>query len=213
MEKVLPHASLGGKSPFEMRFGKKSDMTQLRLWGCKCYYKPPVEKVQKVARFDQTVQEGIFVGYDSISKDTPIIFDPKTETICLTHSVVYFESDPDVTVALDPKFMSHIDDIDDENKDVEMSDLNFDFSNNTSTDDKNIIDNFEAPTRVPAIVIDNENLNLKNNIESVPAQESDISNNKRVPAQESDNTIINSVPAQGLGNNSNVQKKINYYLK
>ena len=131
IKNLIPHASLGGKSPYEMRFGKKSDLSKLRLWGCKCYFKPPVEKVQKMARFDQTVQEGIFVGYDSITKDTPIIFDPKTETICLTHSVVYFETDPDTSIVLDPKFMSHIDDVDDENKDIEMSDLDFDFSKNT----------------------------------------------------------------------------------
>ena len=100
---------------------------------------------------------------------------------------MYFESDPDASVALDPRFMSHIDDVDeDENKDIEMSDLNFDFGkNNTSTDDKSIIDNFEAPTRVPAIVVD-ENLNLENIIESVPARESE------------NNSNFQSVPAQGL---------------
>ncbi|KAI3998338.1 uncharacterized protein SCHCODRAFT_02466885, partial [Schizophyllum commune H4-8] len=52
-------------TPYEARWGKKPDLSHLRVWGCRCYAYYPKELETKGGR---RMYEGIFVGYDEARK-------------------------------------------------------------------------------------------------------------------------------------------------
>ena len=60
-----PTSSLGGKTPFEQYHGKIPDVSNLRVFGCKCYVHIPDSLRRKL---DPKAYCAVFAGYPSDSK-------------------------------------------------------------------------------------------------------------------------------------------------
>ena len=58
-----PHSSLGGKSPYFMRFNEEPKLDYLKPFGEKCFYR----KEGQLKKLDSPYREGILVGYDEDS--------------------------------------------------------------------------------------------------------------------------------------------------
>ena len=66
-----PHRVLKNKTPEEVFFGKKLEVSHLRIFSCPVYIHIPKEKRTKL---DPSGKKGIFVRYSEISKDYRIYF-------------------------------------------------------------------------------------------------------------------------------------------
>ena len=78
-----------GPSPYERRNGRKPDISNLRVWGCKVkVLDPNVYPKNKPRTYD-----GIFVGYPSytFSHGTYSIYKPSTNTVIQSRDVHFFE--------------------------------------------------------------------------------------------------------------------------
>jgi hypothetical protein len=62
---------LDNKTPEEVFFGKKPEVSHLRIFGCPIYTHVPKEKRTKL---DPSGKKGIFVGYSESSKAYRIYF-------------------------------------------------------------------------------------------------------------------------------------------
>jgi hypothetical protein len=60
-----PTTALKDKTPYECLFGRKPDISNLRVFGCKCYVHVPDCRRQKL---DWKSYEAIFVGYPQGTK-------------------------------------------------------------------------------------------------------------------------------------------------
>ena len=61
-----PHRVIENKTPEEVFFGKKPEVSHLRIFGCPMYIHIPKEKKTKL---DPSGKKGIFMGYSESSKD------------------------------------------------------------------------------------------------------------------------------------------------
>ena len=75
------------KTPEEVFFGKKLEVSHLRIFGCSVYIHIPKEKRTKL---DPSGRKGIFVGYFKISKDYRIYF-PRFKMIDINRDVTFDE--------------------------------------------------------------------------------------------------------------------------
>ena len=55
-----PSAALDGKTPYEMWFKEKPDVSHLRIWGCLSYVH--IQKDKRIG-FSPHMEKGIFIGY------------------------------------------------------------------------------------------------------------------------------------------------------
>jgi hypothetical protein len=65
VQKKLSHSALGFKTHEEMFFGKKPEVSHLKIFGCPVFVHIPKEKRTKL---DCSGKKGIFVGYCEVSK-------------------------------------------------------------------------------------------------------------------------------------------------
>ena len=76
------------KTPYECLFGKKPDLSHLRVLGCKCYVHIPNSNRQKL---DQKSYEAIFIGYPDGTKGYKV-YDVKKDRFMISRDVTFFES-------------------------------------------------------------------------------------------------------------------------
>ncbi len=89
-----PHTSLKYKTPLEVGTGDTTDLSNVRVFGCKAYVQTP--KSQRRGKLTDTAWEGVMVGF---STDSPewLILDPHTMTVKKAHSVTFQEDEPGFT--------------------------------------------------------------------------------------------------------------------
>ena len=68
------------KTPFEMMHGKAPNVSHLRIFGSKCFLLLP--KSKRGGKFEPVSAEGIFVGYDSLSKNYKVLVEGKVDVYC-----------------------------------------------------------------------------------------------------------------------------------
>jgi transposase InsO family protein len=68
------------KTPFEMMHGKAPNVSHLRIFGSKCFLLLP--KSKRGGKFEPVSAEGIFVGYDGLSKNYKVLVDGKIDVYC-----------------------------------------------------------------------------------------------------------------------------------
>ena len=83
-----PTTCLKDKTPYECLFGKKPDLSHLRLLGCKCYVHIPNSNRQKL---DQKSYEAIFIGYPDGTEGYKV-YDVKKDRFMISRDVSFFES-------------------------------------------------------------------------------------------------------------------------
>jgi hypothetical protein len=66
VQNTLSHISLGLKTPEEMFFGNKPEVSHLKIFGCPVFVHIPKERR---AKMDPSRKKGIFVGYCEVSKE------------------------------------------------------------------------------------------------------------------------------------------------
>ena len=71
VQKCTPHRVLKNKTPEEVFFGKKPEVSHLRIFSCLVYIDIPKEKR---TRLDPLGKKGIFVGYSERLKAYRIYF-------------------------------------------------------------------------------------------------------------------------------------------
>ncbi|KAK9744954.1 Integrase core domain [Popillia japonica] len=76
-----------GVTPYERFYGVNPDISHLRTFGCRAWYKIKQPKT----KFEPRAEEGIMVGYSSESKAYRI-YDPRTRKIILARDVVFDEN-------------------------------------------------------------------------------------------------------------------------
>lgn len=92
-------SSIAGVSPFELWFGKKPEINNLKVFGSRVFTHIPKEKRKK---WDVKAEEGIFVGYCDNTKGFRI-WQPKTNKITVSRDVVFNERDELEADTLVPK--------------------------------------------------------------------------------------------------------------
>jgi Reverse transcriptase (RNA-dependent DNA polymerase)/gag-polypeptide of LTR copia-type/Integrase core domain/GAG-pre-integrase domain len=83
-----PHSSLFGKTPFEAWWGRKPDLSHLRVPGCDAYVLTPPAK-RRVQDFHAV--RGIFVGYAPAQKAYRV-WNPETSKMMVSQHVLFNES-------------------------------------------------------------------------------------------------------------------------
>ena len=68
------------KTPFEMMHGKAPNVSHLRIFGSRCFLLLP--KSKRGGKFEPVSAEGIFVGYDGLSKNYKVLVDGKIDVYC-----------------------------------------------------------------------------------------------------------------------------------
>ena len=78
------------KTPYELYFGKKPNITYFRTFGCKCYVHNNGK--DNLGKFDARSDEATFLGYSSHSKAYRVY---NKRTMCVEESihVIFDESD------------------------------------------------------------------------------------------------------------------------
>ena len=82
-----PTTALKDKTPYECLFGRKPDISNLRVFGCKCYVHVPDCRRQKL---DRKSYEAIFVGYPQGTKGYKI-YDFERKRFMINRDVTFFE--------------------------------------------------------------------------------------------------------------------------
>lgn len=75
------------KTPYEIWFGKKPDVSHLRIFGSRVYIHVPAVNRQKL---DPKGVECIFIGYCDTSKAYRV-FDPSTQKVMISRDVIFDE--------------------------------------------------------------------------------------------------------------------------
>jgi len=83
----LPTKSLNGKTPFEIWFGRKPDLTNVRVFGCTVYFK----SVDFRTKLDDMAKIGIFIGFAEGVKGWKI-YNVETRRITTSRDCVFLES-------------------------------------------------------------------------------------------------------------------------
>ncbi|KAK9702800.1 hypothetical protein QE152_g29719 [Popillia japonica] len=76
-----------GVTPYERFYGVNPDISHLRTFGCRAWYKIKQPKT----KFEPRAEEGIMVGYSSESKAYRI-YNPRTRKIIIARDVVFDEN-------------------------------------------------------------------------------------------------------------------------
>ena len=87
LEQLCMHKVLENKTPKEVFFSKKLEVSHLRIFGCPVYIHIPKEKRTKL---DPLGKKGIFVGYSESSKSYKIYF-PGFKKINISRDVTFDE--------------------------------------------------------------------------------------------------------------------------
>lgn len=87
-----PTSALRSTTPCEMYYGRKPNISNLRVWGCKAYVHKPKELRSKL---DSRCSVGAFVGYDTNGYR---IYNPETYDVIIARHVTFDESIDNVTV-------------------------------------------------------------------------------------------------------------------
>ena len=82
-----PTTCLKNETPYECLFGKKPDISHLRVLGCKCYVHIPNSNRQKL---DQKSYEAIFIGYPDGTKGYKV-YDIAKNRFMISRDVTFFE--------------------------------------------------------------------------------------------------------------------------
>ena len=82
-----PHSALESKTPEEVFFGKKPDVSHFRFFGCTVYFHVPKEKRSKL---DASGKKGMFVGYSETSKAYRV-YVPGQREVEICHDVTFDE--------------------------------------------------------------------------------------------------------------------------
>lgn len=85
--RVLHSANKDGRTPYEIMFGEKPDLSNIRVFGCPVFFKNTNPDMKKL---DPRGIKGIFAGYSERSKGY-IIWVPSTKKFKLSHSVKFIE--------------------------------------------------------------------------------------------------------------------------
>lgn len=88
-----PTVALKNKTPFEMYYGRKPNIANLKVWGCKAYIHVPKERRTKL---EPHCTIGIMVGYDINGYR---ILNPRTETIIIARNVTFDET-PEIALTI-----------------------------------------------------------------------------------------------------------------
>lgn len=80
-------SSVPGKSPAELWFGRKMDVSKMKIFGCECFILKPDHKRNK---FDKKSEKGIFVGYDTDSTGYRV-YVPNSRRVISTDNVTFNE--------------------------------------------------------------------------------------------------------------------------
>jgi hypothetical protein len=76
-------------TPFELRFGRKSSVSHLRPFGCKCF----VLKHGNLDKFESRSSDGILLGYNPHDRSYRV-FNLQTNTIIESYDVTFNETTP-----------------------------------------------------------------------------------------------------------------------
>jgi hypothetical protein len=76
-------------TPFELRFGRKSSVSHLRHFSCKCF----ILKRDNLDKFESHSSDGIFLGYTPHGRSYRV-FNPDTNTIVKSCDVTFDETAP-----------------------------------------------------------------------------------------------------------------------
>ena len=87
-----PTRSLGGKTPYEARKGKKHHLAGLQEFGVAAYVKD-----NNTGKLDSRARIGRFVGYDTESKGFRIYF-PERRTVSIERNIVFNKNDTTVVI-------------------------------------------------------------------------------------------------------------------
>jgi hypothetical protein len=71
-------------TPFELRFGRKSSISQLRLFGCKCF----ILKRGNLNKFESRSSNGILLGYTPHGRSYRV-FNLETNTVVESYDVTF----------------------------------------------------------------------------------------------------------------------------
>jgi hypothetical protein len=74
-------------TPFELRFGRKSSISHLRLFGCKCF----VLKCDNLDKFESHSSDGILLGYTPYGRSYRV-FNLETNTVVESCDVTFNET-------------------------------------------------------------------------------------------------------------------------
>lgn len=81
-------STVEGKSPAELWFGRKLDVSKLKIFGCECFVLTPEHKRKKL---DPKSEKGIFVGYNQNSSSYRIYM-PQKRNVVSTQDVIFNEN-------------------------------------------------------------------------------------------------------------------------
>ncbi|CAG5136912.1 uncharacterized protein ALTATR162_LOCUS6 [Alternaria atra] len=96
-----PHSSIGFKTPYEAKYGRKPDVSNIRIWGSLAYRK---ELKEFIGKLDPRVQQYYLVGY--ISKNLYRLIDLKANKVTTARDVqilegVFNDQTPDEELQMD----------------------------------------------------------------------------------------------------------------
>ena len=80
-----PHLALKNRTLFELKYGQKPDISNIRVWGSICYRKMPEKQLKKL---DPRAKPYILVGYGSNQYK---LLDPNTKKIIWCRDVYILE--------------------------------------------------------------------------------------------------------------------------
>jgi hypothetical protein len=76
-------------TPFELRFGRKSSMSHLRPFGCKCF----ILKCGNLDKFESLSSDGILLRYSPHGRSCRV-FNLETNTVVKSYDVIFDETAP-----------------------------------------------------------------------------------------------------------------------
>ena len=89
----------GGKSPYELYYGKPPDRSKIRRFGCKCWVWLDKDSRPHKSKIDPTARPMVFCGYNPDGTQGVRVWDPLTQRIKIRYSLI-FEEDANVGVML-----------------------------------------------------------------------------------------------------------------
>ena len=89
----------GGKSPYELYYGKPPDRTKIRRFGCKCWVWLDKDSRPNRSKIDATARPMLFCGYNPDGTQGVRVWDPLTQRVKIRYSLI-FEEDANLGVTL-----------------------------------------------------------------------------------------------------------------
>ena len=89
------HAANGGKSPYEVYFGHPpKDINRMKTFGCKCFVHEDKDRRRVKSEMDETKESCVYLGMSKDDSRSHRVFNPRTQRICTSTSVVFWERNP-----------------------------------------------------------------------------------------------------------------------